>query len=433
MESLAISQLPPISLSLPTIMPDIHMNFPDRVFLAVLFLCMIVTNRYLRHRRLTKFRGCQSSYRKAPVKDPFIGLDFIYDRFFRKSPDPSLARSCQTFRDLGSTYTVSRWTTQAIHTCDSRNVKYMLATGFEDFELPKVRVSVMTGLLGTGIFTLDGQSWSHARSVLRPTLTKQKMGSLPDILECHVQALLRRIPSDGNTLDLQPLFFAVTMDVATEFLMGHSTYMLDDSKTNNHEQQFVDDYMLCSEEAVKKMHLGPLSFLRFNKEADRAKDRVFKYVDDYIDESLRRDSSSATFMRELANAIESRKTLRDQVLHILLASRDTTASLLSNLFFVLAKKPEVYHRLRSEVLETVGDGLPTFDKLKDMEYLKWCINECKYSSFIFVMLCSEANWFQRYDCILSFLTMPVKPPQTRHSLMAAANMATHPCSSEKVQ
>lgn len=338
----------------------------------------------------------------------------------------SLKDAYHTFQRLGSTYTVSRWTCQTIHTCDPANIKYMLATGFEAFELPRVRISVMTGLLGTGIFTLDGRAWSHARAVIRPTLTKQKMENLPQILERHVQALLLRISVDGTTFDLQPLFFGFSMDVATEFLMGHSTNMLG-RKNIEREQQFVDDYMLCSEEATMKMRLGPLSWLRHNRQAESAKMRVFEYVDKYIDASLHLQSSSPlethnsdekNFMHELATAIGDRKTLRDQVLHILLASRDTTASLLSNLFFVLAKHPAVYAKLRGEILGKVGMKMPTFEELKDMQYLKCCINECKSvpnrstPSFPFCMQRTKAG-------------MKSSPNSSRHPLQCPASHLRH--------
>lgn len=337
----------------------------------------------LRNRHFAKTKGCQESQSRAPVRDPFVGFDFIYERLLRGSPAQTLHQSHQIFQQLGSTYTINRWTSQAIHTCDPRNIKHMLATRFEDFQLPKVRISVMTGLLGTGIFTLDGRSWTNARAILKPALTKQKMEKLPAILDLHVRALLQRIPVDGSVLNLQPLFFCVTMDVATEFLMGHSTYMLHKGQRAEQEQQFVDDYMLCSEEAAKKMRFGPLSFLCFNSAADRAKTRVFAYVDNYIRDSLDRQpdgQSQNSFIREIADAIPDREMLRDQILHMLLASRDTTASLLSNLFFVLSNKPHVFNRLRREVISAVGNDCPTFEQLKNMEYLKWCVNECESST-----------------------------------------------------
>lgn len=374
--------------------PEIYSDWFDKALFLLLILFAVASRLHSRHCRRAKLNSCQDSHRKAPVRDPFLGLDFVYERFIRGASPKSLAECTHDFRSLGSTYLVSRWTTQSIHTCDSRNIKHILASRFEDFKLPDVRVSVLSELLGMGIFTLDGQAWSYTRALIRPALTKGKMASLPDILERHVQALLLHIQGGGTKQNLQPLFFKVTMDVASEYLLGNSTGMLG-ANDSSRAMRFVEDYMICSTEAVKKMRLGPLSFFRFNPAASQAKKRVFEYIDNYIYESLQQQkqipSSETCFLHELANAIGHGKMLRDQVLHIFLASRDTTASLLSNLFFVLAKKPDIYAKLRKEVLETVGShSKPTFEQLKSMNYLKWCINECE-SPFLICLFSFFSN------------------------------------------
>lgn len=366
----------------------------SKVLWASLYITYLL-GRWYTQRAFRKRNGCESAQISVRVKDPIIGFDFIYDRLFCQAPDRPHETAYRIFLGNSKTYTISRWTSSSVHTCDSRNLKHMLVTAFNDFELPKVRVSVMSSLLGIGIFTLNGTSWSRARSVLKPSLARSKMDTLPGILEKHFGAFMRHVSPatiiDAATktatrtmIDLQPLFFAVTMDVATEFLFGRSTGMLDsDEGTNEYDKQFLDDYMLCSEEAVKRMRMGPLSHLQYSKAANEAKRRVFAYVDTYIEESLARNatqgraSSDKNVLTELADAISDRKLLRDQVLHILLASRDTTASLLSNLFFVLSRKPDMYQRLRQEVVNAVGNDQPTFAQLKDMTYLKWCVNECK--------------------------------------------------------
>ncbi|KAL7932506.1 cytochrome P450 [Trichoderma chlorosporum] len=326
-------------------------------------------------------RGCKDAQSIAPVKDPFIGFDFIYDCLFAKPVEKYLDSTYKTFQQLGATYAYRRWTWEAVYTCDSRNIKHVLASGFGDFKLPRLRVNAMMGLLGSGIFTLNGYSWSHARGVLRPCFAKQNKESIISMLETHFQALLRRIPNDGNTIDLQPLFFWLTMDFATDFLMGHSTRVLDRTSSHAKEKQFVDDYMACSTEIVRKMQLGPLQMFSINFAAMRARSRVFQYIDDFISASLdRKDESESTSMgcnvlQCLAAVTKDRKQLRDQILHILVASRDTTACLLSNLFFVLAKKPDMYGKLRQEVVSIAGVEPATSGQLNNMEYLKWCVQE----------------------------------------------------------
>lgn len=68
--------------------------------------------------------------------------------------------------------------------------------------------------------------------------------------------------------------------------------------------------------------------------------------------------------------------IRDQIVNILLAGRDTTAGTLSFLFKELSAQPAIYSKLRQEILEKVGaQRQPNYEDLKDMPYLQHCINE----------------------------------------------------------
>ena len=65
------------------------------------------------------------------------------------------------------------------------------------------------------------------------------------------------------------------------------------------------------------------------------------------------------------------------MLNVLLAGRDTTASLLGNIWFTLARRPDIWAKLRKEVQDTLHGQRPTFEQLKEMKYLRAIINECK--------------------------------------------------------
>lgn len=81
--------------------------------------------------------------------------------------------------------------------------------------------------------------------------------------------------------------------------------------------------------------------------------------------------SKHTFLHALANLTKDRKIIRDQILAILMAGRDTTASALSWAFFELARHPEITRKLRAEIIDTVGlDTAPTYQDLKGMKYLQ---------------------------------------------------------------
>jgi cytochrome P450 len=88
-------------------------------------------------------------------------------------------------------------------------------------------------------------------------------------------------------------------------------------------------------------------------------------------------SKSDTFIHALARFTRDPKVIRDQIMSILLAGRDTTASTLSWALLELAQKPQVVERLQSEIHEQLGPGqrIPTYQDLKDMRYLNHVIYE----------------------------------------------------------
>jgi len=108
---------------------------------------------------------------------------------------------------------------------------------------------------------------------------------------------------------------------------------------------------------------------------------INEFVNPFIEQTLRlsdeelasktKSESGYTFLHELACFTRDRKVLRDQLVAVLLAGRDTTASTLSWTFYELARHPEVVQKLREEILETVGmTRAPTYKDLKSMKYLQ---------------------------------------------------------------
>lgn len=80
------------------------------------------------------------------------------------------------------------------------------------------------------------------------------------------------------------------------------------------------------------------------------------------------------FLYELISQTSDIVKIRDELLNILLAGRDTTASLLSNVWFELSKRPEIVARLREDV-DALDGEIPSLEQLKDMKYLRAVLNE----------------------------------------------------------
>lgn len=92
-----------------------------------------------------------------------------------------------------------------VQTIEPKNVQAILAHKFKDFELGS-RNDALRPLLGEGIFASDGTVWEQSRALLRPNFVRNQISDIA-VYEKHVSQLIKSIPADGSTVDLQDLFF----------------------------------------------------------------------------------------------------------------------------------------------------------------------------------------------------------------------------------
>ena len=277
--------------------------------------------------------------------------------------------------------------TDLMQTIEPENLKTIMALDFKKWGLSERRKDAFVPLLGFGIFTTDGAAWHNSRELLRPNFVRSQVGDLATH-EIHVDQLIKAIPRDGSTIDLQSLFFMLTMDSATEFLFGESTNCL--ATQSSHENlAFAEAFNRSQEAIARSFFTGKIEqFLRrkqTNKDNKYCQDFVNKFVQKGLEyrktldlgEKDTKAEARYVFLYELVKQTTDPIQLRAELMNILLAGRDTTASLLSDTWFVLARRPDIWAKLREEV-DALGGQKPTFQQIKDMKYLKWVLNECEH-------------------------------------------------------
>lgn len=192
--------------------------------------------------------------------------------------------------------------------------------------------------------------------------------------------MMSLIPNDGvSTVDIQDLLFRFTLDTATDFLLGESVDSLGTPRVA-FAQAFaeIQAHMNTMSRAGKFEVLFPQGQFRRNLKV------LNDFVEPFVERTLAmrpeelkgRNESSYNFLHALSEFTRDKHMLRDQLVAVLLAARDTTAGTLCWMFHELARHPAVVDRLRSEILERLGeDQEPTYTDLKEMKYLQHVINE----------------------------------------------------------
>ena len=215
----------------------------------------------------------------------------------------------------------------------------MLADLLADFGFGP-RNMIFGPLLGDGIFTQDHGKWKHSRKLLSPQFGKSYYRDL-DFFREHVDNLVSLIPQDGSPVDLQPLFFKFTLDTTTALLFGKSVYSLREDRSES-VREFEKSFDIAQQYLVKRYRLLDLYWFIGGHQFRRACESVHAFVDRIAEEGLRalaeddqRDPSRYLFLDALAEDSHFDKiAIRDQLLNILLAGRDTTACLLSWTLYV---------------------------------------------------------------------------------------------------
>lgn len=127
----------------------------------------------LEHRRKATALSCKPAYH-AP-SGPF-GLVAFYEVTKAVKARTWLPWMEAQFRQHGNTFMRPMMGKDIFMTCEPENVKAILATQFADFSLGN-RYEHFQPLLGDGIFTLDGNGWSHSRALLRPQFSREQVNT----------------------------------------------------------------------------------------------------------------------------------------------------------------------------------------------------------------------------------------------------------------
>ncbi|KAI1806635.1 cytochrome P450 [Daldinia bambusicola] len=267
-----------------------------------------------------------------------------------------------------------------IITRDPEHIKAVLTTQFSDFGKGEEFHDLWKPFLGDSIFTTDGQLWQYSRSMIRPMFIKDRISDLATF-EKWVSVLLDALPPSGQTVDIMDFFYRMTLDVTTDFLLGASVDSL-----RNPKSDFVEAFDDVQRIQMMLTTVGPFKSLVPRRAYNEGIKKIEQFIMPYIEqaralpqeelEKLSNSDKHFTFLHSIARYTRDRKVLRDQIIAVLLAGRDTTAATLSWAFYELSHYPEKYSRLRNEILSSVGrTRSPTYEDLKNMSYLRHTINE----------------------------------------------------------
>ncbi|KAK5047595.1 hypothetical protein LTR84_006692 [Exophiala bonariae] len=378
------------------------------IAIVIAFAYKLVLARKLRHHnaRESMLRGCQ-----RPPSVPTIGLfgtGTLRQSIKATKEEWGPIWMHETLNSMGKhvhTVKAGIFDYELLVTRDAENAKAMFAAQSQDFDIGPHREKCFKSLLGSGVMTNRQQKWKHSRALIRPQFARHNVADI-GLFERHFQILLEKIrvsDEDGWTskLDLAPLFSNFTLDISTEFLFGQSVYSQSPDRRAYTKLEWdprgpdIAQFGYHLDEAKRIIDrrgaLAKYGWLVYDRSFPSHCKAVQDVVDHFVAEKVKETISVGedagvgfsgdqkfVLLNELIRETKNPLELRSELLNVLHASRDTTASLLGWIFYFLSRHQAIFEKTRAEILHNISDDPMsdvTFDKLWTCQYLQAVINE----------------------------------------------------------
>lgn len=180
---------------------------------AIFVINYIVRQR--QHQVSSDVHGYRAT-KKYPHKDPFLGLDLFFKTGKLFEENRYLPDLLERYSKLGRTFETNLLGSRSINTIEPQNLQTIYVSKFKDWGVQPVRLPAQEPFCGRGFITTDGPQWERSRTLLKPSFNRANI-DLGE-LERGLQSALNKIPKDGSTVDLQPLFLQLVSPLAANLL-----------------------------------------------------------------------------------------------------------------------------------------------------------------------------------------------------------------------
>jgi enediyne biosynthesis protein E7 len=257
--------------------------------------------------------------------------------------------------------------------------KHILADNSDNYEKGIGLVHARRAL-GDGLLTSEGELWRKQRRVIQPAFQSRRIAAQVGVIAEEADRLVERLTAAANrsSVNIVTELTGLTLGVLGRTLLdaGLGRFeSLGDSFTAVQDQAMFELATL----STVPMSIPLPQQLRFR----RARADLQSIVDELV--AYRRtegnDSRDDVLSRLIVSADAEpdarvgQQRLRDELVTLLLAGHETTASTLGWTLYLIDRDPGVRERLHEEAVSVLGDGPPSHEDLRRLRYTTMVVQE----------------------------------------------------------
>jgi cytochrome P450 len=259
---------------------------------------------------------------------------------------------------------------------------------------------ILKPIMGNGLIPADAETWRIRRRAIVPGFHQkfiQRMVTLFGEQTVKATKVLDQAAATGTIVDVEERLGSLALDI-----IGRAVFDYDFDSTNN-ESPVVKAAISTLKEAEHRLMM-PLPYwdipfatdiiprqVEFKKNMKVLNDRLDMCINTALadrkqedvealqeqDYSSMENPSLLKFMVDMRDEDVTSTQLRDDLMTMLIAGHETTASALTWAIFELAQQPELLSRLQAELDEHLpsADAIPTMETLRNLTLTRLCIAE----------------------------------------------------------
>jgi cytochrome P450 len=254
------------------------------------------------------------------------------------------------------------------------HIEYVLRGNHKNFSKDK-GTRLLSGLLGEGLLTSEGDLWRRQRRLSQPAFQVDQVEKYSDVMVSYAERMLLKWQG-GQIRDIHIDLMKLTLEIVAQTLFSASV---------EGKAEVVGEAM----EIVMNYFASPIVWFPLWQKLPTPGNRRFssaiQQLNSIIYETIaRRRSGESQGNDLLARLLAARdedgsqmtdKQLRDELVTLFLAGHETTALALSYTFYLLANNPHADARLAAELDEVLQGRLPTHADVPRLQYAEWVVRE----------------------------------------------------------
>lgn len=238
-------------------------------------------------------------------------------------------------------------------------------------------------IFGNGLVTSEWDFWRQQRRMIQPAFHRERIAAYADVMSAHTNRMLATWqPGEIRDIHQEMMYLALTIVAKTFFDADLTGDVEAISKAvrvvvQQFDENRGDNWFLLLLNSLLSKWLPTPQQLRFQKAAQQLDEIVYGIIHEHRNSG--KDTGDLLSMllhvQDSGDSQITDKQLRDELMNLLLAGYDTTASALSWTWMLLSQNPVVEAKMLDELQAVLGGRVPTIADLPQLRYTERVVME----------------------------------------------------------